>query len=166
MGLVVLILTHFFSLYFANKSCVNTFYINADIAMSENLFRSPSNIMAINTPDESYLSLNLVKATHRKSRKSVINHIRITCPCNKYPLKPHFYLVKMGFAGIHLFFLFLVQNRLWVLVSSHNVCFGAKIRKIDIPLHTPVLPYKSGFKGIFIARTCFSDAKHCIVKLV
>ena len=26
----------------------------------------------------------------------------------------------------------------------HNLCFGAKIRKIGIPLHTPVLLYKSG----------------------
>ena len=26
-----------------------------------------------------------------------------------------------------------------VLTSTHNICFGAKIRKIGIPLHTPVL---------------------------
>ena len=26
----------------------------------------------------------------------------------------------------------------------HNLCFGAKIRKIGIPLHTPVLLYKCG----------------------
>ena len=25
-----------------------------------------------------------------------------------------------------------------VLTSTHNLCFGAKIRKIGIPLHTPV----------------------------
>ena len=31
-----------------------------------------------------------------------------------------------------------------VLTSTHNLCFGAKIRKIGIPLHTPVLLYKSG----------------------
>ena len=31
-----------------------------------------------------------------------------------------------------------------VLISTHNLCFGAKIRKIGIPLHTPVLLYKSG----------------------
>ena len=30
-----------------------------------------------------------------------------------------------------------------VLMSTHNLCFGAKIRKIGIPLHTPVLLYKS-----------------------
>ena len=34
-----------------------------------------------------------------------------------------------------------------VLTSTHNLCFGAKITKIGIPLHTPVFPYKSGVKG-------------------
>ena len=29
----------------------------------------------------------------------------------------------------------------------HNLCFGAKIRKIGIPLHTPVLLYKIGVQG-------------------
>ena len=31
-----------------------------------------------------------------------------------------------------------------VLTSTHNLCFVAKIRKIGIALHTPVLQYKSG----------------------
>ena len=30
--------------------------------------------------------------------------------CNVYPLKPHFYIVKMGNTGVYLFFLFLLQN--------------------------------------------------------
>ena len=51
------------------------------------------------------------------------------------------------------------SNRLGeaVLTSTHNLCFGAKIRKIGIPLYTPVLLYKVGFKGVFIARTCYPD---------
>ena len=28
--------------------------------------------------------------------------IRITDPCVKYPLKPHFYIVKLGFTGIYI----------------------------------------------------------------
>ena len=36
--------------------------------------------------------------------------IRKTCPCNIYPLKPHFYIVKLGYAGVYLFFLFLLRN--------------------------------------------------------
>ena len=37
-------------------------------------------------------------------------HIRKTSPCNIYPLKPHFYIVKLGYVGVYLFFLFLLQN--------------------------------------------------------
>ena len=40
----------------------------------------------------------------------IYTRIRKTCPCNIYPLKPHFYIVKLGFAGVYLFFLFLLQN--------------------------------------------------------
>ena len=28
-----------------------------------------------------------------------ISYIRITCPCNVYPLTPHFYIVKLGFTS-------------------------------------------------------------------
>ena len=34
----------------------------------------------------------------------------------------------------------------------HNLCFGAKIRKIGIPLQTPVLLYKSGVKGRYTSH--------------
>ena len=34
-----------------------------------------------------------------------------------------------------------------VLMSTHNVCFGSKIRKLGIPLKTPVFLYKSGVQG-------------------
>ena len=43
-----------------------------------------------------------------------------------------------------------------VLTSTHNLCFGAKIRKIGIPLHTPVLLYKSGFQGGIHCTDMFS----------
>ena len=38
----------------------------------------------------------------------VESHIRITCPCNVYPLTPHFYIVKLGFTGVYIIFLFLL----------------------------------------------------------
>ena len=38
-------------------------------------------------------------------------HIRKTCPCNVYPFEPHFYIVKLGYTGVYLFFLFLLQNK-------------------------------------------------------
>ena len=52
-----------------------------------------------------------------------------TCPYNVYPLVPRFYKVKFGYTGVHLFFLFLLQNIDCVLTSTHNLYFGAKIRK-------------------------------------
>ena len=36
--------------------------------------------------------------------------IRITCPGNIYPPIPHFYIAKLGYARVYLFFLFLLQN--------------------------------------------------------
>ena len=69
---------------------------------------------------------------------------RITCLCNIYiyPLKPHFYIEKLGFARVYLFFfLFLLQNKDcgYSLELLHrggsNVyqqsMFLAKIRKIS-----------------------------------
>ena len=44
-----------------------------------------------------------------KNPNSIL-YIRKTCPCNEYPLKPHFYIEKLGFVGVYLFFLFLLQN--------------------------------------------------------
>ena len=63
-----------------------------------------------------------------------------------------------------LFFFYFAQsmgtrkNRLAkaVITSTHNLCFGPKIR-IGIPLHTFVLLYKVGRKGVYISRTCFPD---------
>ena len=40
-------------------------------------------------------------------------------------------------------------------MSTHNLCFRAKIRKIGMPLHTPIV--KVGFKGVYILWTCFPD---------
>ena len=33
-----------------------------------------------------------------------------TCPCNEDPLTPHFYIVKLGFIGVYIIFLFLLLN--------------------------------------------------------
>ena len=41
---------------------------------------------------------------------SISMYTRKTCPCNVYTLDPHFYIEKLGFAGVYLFFLFLLQN--------------------------------------------------------
>ena len=44
---------------------------------------------------------------------------RITHPCNVYPLKPHFYIVKLGLTGVNIFsFFFAPKHRLWVLIRT------------------------------------------------
>ena len=46
-------------------------------------------------------------------------YITKTCLCNFDPLKPHFYIVKLGFTGVYIIFLISDQkHRLWVLVRT------------------------------------------------
>ena len=46
-------------------------------------------------------------------------NIRKTCPCNEYPLKPHFYTEKTGvYRGMPIFLTFAPKHRLWVLVRT------------------------------------------------
>ena len=42
--------------------------------------------------------------------KEIISFIRKTCLYNVDPLKPHFYIVKLGFTGVYIIFLFLLKN--------------------------------------------------------
>ena len=42
--------------------------------------------------------------------KSNAQYITKTCPCNVYPLEPHFYIAKLGYARVYLFFLFLLRG--------------------------------------------------------
>ena len=44
-----------------------------------------------------------------------------TCLYNFDPLKPHFYIVKLGFTGVYIIFLISAQKR-----STHNLCFEQK----------------------------------------
>ena len=46
-----------------------------------------------------------------------------------------------------------------VLTSSHNLCFGAKIRKKVYPCKPQFYYIKVGSKGVFVTRTCFRDVK-------
>ena len=41
---------------------------------------------------------------------SLIFFITKKCLCNFDPLKPHFYIVKLGFTGVYIIFLILLRN--------------------------------------------------------
>ena len=47
--------------------------------------------------------------TKRAKRRNFYSIMK-TCPCKIYPLIPHVYIAKLGFAGVYLFFLFLLQK--------------------------------------------------------
>ena len=57
--------------------------------------------------------------------------IRITRPCDLYPLAPHYCIVKLGFTGVYIFS-FLLKNKDCeysneaVLTCSDNICFERK----------------------------------------
>ena len=44
-----------------------------------------------------------------------------------------------------------------VLMSTHNLCFRAKIRKNVYPCKPQLYYMKVGCKGVYITRTCFHD---------
>ena len=49
-----------------------------------------------------------INDTKRKNKQTMT--ITKTCLYNSDPLKPHFYIVKLGLEGYTLFFLFLLKN--------------------------------------------------------
>ena len=72
----------------------------------------------------------------------------------------------MAILQIHGYFLLKKRENIYiisyfcskqVLTGTHNLCFREKIRKIGIPMQTPVLHIKVGYKGVYITRTCFLD---------
>ena len=64
---------------------------------------------------------------------SQLLHITKTCLYNFDPLKPHFYVVTLGFTGVCIIFLNSAQkHRSWVRGGSnenHNLCFEQKYEK-------------------------------------
>ena len=44
-------------------------------------------------------------------------------------------------------------------MSTHNLCFGEKIRKKYTPVNPQFYYIKVECKGVFVTRTCFRDEK-------
>ena len=44
-----------------------------------------------------------------------------TCLSNVDPLKPLFYVVKLGFTGVYIFLISAQKHRLWVLVRVPTI---------------------------------------------
>ena len=63
----------------------------------------------IQSPSTMQSLLSMYSARHTNTQTEIL--IRKTCPCNEYPLIPHFYIEKLGYARVYLFFLFLSKNK-------------------------------------------------------
>ena len=56
------------------------------------------------------------------SHRVILGNIRITCPCDLYPLTPHFYIKKTwAYRGMHYFLNFALKHGLWVLVRTASL---------------------------------------------
>ena len=95
------------------------------------------------------------------------DHLKKTCLYNFDPIKPHFYVVELGFTGINYFFLFqLKKHILWVLAeavltSIHNFCFEQKYEKYQSFLSANFQFLKVKFsiylnRRVFVMSVCAS----------
>ena len=77
-----------------------------------------------------------VQANHMPTNNNIMSakfrNIMKTCGCNIYPLEPHFYIAKLGYAGVYLFLLQNIEcgySLEAVLTCTHNLCFEQKLEK-------------------------------------
>ena len=63
-----------------------------------------------------HIPLSLIKCYNG----NLLEHITKTRLYNFDPMKPHFYIVKLGFTGVYIIFLISAQN---------NLCFEQKYEK-------------------------------------
>ena len=86
-----------------------------------------------------------------------------TCPCNVHPLTTPFYIVKLGFTGVYIIFLFLLQNIAcrYSLERTHNLCFEQKYEKSQ-KISTKNCRFYGREKSLYIVWTCFRNGKQQI----
>ena len=66
---------------------------------------------------------------------------------NVDPLKPHFYIVKLGFTGVYIIFIISAQK---VLTSTHNLCFEQKYEKISVFFFLKIFIFCCEIFNIFV----------------
>ena len=68
-----------------------------------------------------------------KNKKNIINLSSAENAQRVVKVKPHFYIVKLGFTGVYIIFVISAisaqKHRLAVLTSTHNLCFEQKYEK-------------------------------------
>ena len=105
-----------------------------------------------------YFSFIMLKQSENFDTKLLVRlfqNVAYTCDDGASSLKPP-QVLNIVNGIVQLFFLIFAQNGEAVLTSTHNLCFGAQIRKIGIPLQTTGLLYESGVRGGILFMDMFS----------
>ena len=89
--------------------------------------------------------------------------IRITSPCDLYPLTPHLYSKTGVYRGIHYFLIFALKHRLWVLVRTASVKKTIRIFHLKIIVFTNV-KYCSILHSFIIRRVCVMQSDFFQIK--
>ena len=79
-----------------------------------------------------------------------------TCLYNFDPLKPHFYIVKLGFTGVYIIFLISVYLSEAVLMSTLNLCFEQKHEKYQNFLFENFGGKIFSIQSTLVSRLCLS----------
>ena len=97
-----------------------------------------------------------------------------TCLYNFDPLKPHFYILKLGFTGVYIFFLFLLKNidfgysleppRQGGSNKYHNLCFEQKYEKYQSFLSENFQFLEVKF-SIYLNKRVFAMVSHSFILL-
>ena len=96
----------------------------------------------------------------------------VNTSCVLYPLTPHFYIVKLGFTGVYIIFLFLLKNIYCgysleplneaVLKCTHNICFEQKYENSK-KIQLKILIFFIREKSLYIAWACYRNEGSFIV---
>ena len=131
---------------FLHRVCISTIFLGVPMIPPQRTLGSFASRFPNNKSPNDMMKYvkSLLIISLRQSVYTRLPSIRKTCPCSVYPLKPHFYIAKLGYAGVYLFFLYLLQNidcgyslkpprRGGSNVYLQSM-FGAKIRKIFLKI--------------------------------
>ena len=91
--------------YYTNMSSMYKF---VELRMLNGIFETVKLTSILKTVCHCFVCL--VNKLLKWAERSVflLHNIRITCPCDLYPLAPNFYMIKLRFTGVYIFFLFLL----------------------------------------------------------
>ena len=85
----------------------------------------------------------------------------LTCPCNVYTITPHFYIVKLGFTGVYIFFLILFSDIDCGYSLEPPLCFEQKYENSK-KIQPKIVIFTAVKNRYILHRACFRNRVHDI----